>query len=129
MALQTEASGRCVVAFEMVADEETLQAFSTRKVPWWDPDGKSDYRCDGIDPAVFDNRRGLASVVPMKASSPDHKVALEWFARAGRAGAPKYIIQGSLPEESALEHILKGEIQVHAEQQTFGFVKPMNKTN
>ena len=69
------------VKFEMFLDRETLQAICTGRVPWYDPEDVHGYRCDGLDPEIFPGKE-----VPMKFWSPDHRIALEWYARAKRAG-------------------------------------------
>jgi hypothetical protein len=95
-------------------------------VPWWDPQDSTGYRCNGIDPEIFPAGR-----VPLKKWSPDHKVALEWFARAHRAGRisgpPKYLIEGRMDALAFLDHILAGDIIPDAQTSTLGFTKPLDQ--
>ena len=73
------------VKFEMFLDRETLQAICTGRVPWYDPEDVHGYRCDGLDPEIFPGKE-----VPMKFWSPDHRIALEWYARAKRWVRPLF---------------------------------------
>ena len=117
-----------VVNFEMFLDQETMEAIQTGRVPWYDANDESGYQCDGVDPAIFPGGE-----VPMKPWSPDHRIALEWFARAHRARRishpPVYLLMASMPALTFLEHILRGDIVIHSEMSTYGLKKAMNKTH
>ena len=71
--------------------------------------------------------------VPMKFWSPDHRIALKWFARAKRAGKlshpPTHLLMASMPALSFLDHCLRGDIVIHHEQSTCGFTKPVDQNN
>ena len=117
-----------VVRFEIFLDRETMQAIRTGKVTWYDPEDVHGYRCDGLDPAIFP-----CGEVPMKFSSPDHRIALEWFARAKRAGKislpPTTLLMASMPALSFLKHCLRGDIEIHFERRTCGLKMPLNNIN
>ena len=97
--------------FEMFLDQETFLAFFPGTVPWLAADG---WKCPGIDNTLF--RDGA---VPMKLASPDHRVALKWFARAYRRGhtrgAPRYLLAGRMPVQWALTHMLAEQITLKPE--------------
>ena len=69
----------------------------------------------------------------MKPSSTDHTIAMEWFARAYRAGRilhpPTYLLMASMPALAFLDHILRGDIVIHSEMSTCGLKKPLSKIN
>ena len=69
----------------------------------------------------------------MKFWSPDHRIALEWFARAIRAGTislpPTILITASMSALSFLEHCLRGDIVIHSARCTCGLKKPLNHIN
>ena len=116
------------VSFEIFLDRETLYAMCTGRVLWYDPEDVLGYRCDGLDPEIFPGKE-----VPMKFWSPDHRIALEWFARAKRAGnislPPTTILMASMSALSFLEHCLRGDIEIHFERRTCGLKKPLNNIN
>ena len=89
-------SGRVLV--EGFIDQEMVDAVKTGKVMWYDPTDEIGSRCDGVDPSLFKNGRDHSSEVPMKKWSPDHRGALEYYARAYRGkkvpGPTTYIIAG-----------------------------------
>ena len=117
-----------VVHFEMFLDQKTMEAIQLKMNPLFDANDESGYQCDGVDPAIFPGGE-----VPMKPSSPDHTIAMEWFARAHRAGRishpPAYLLMASMPALAFLEHILRGDIVIHSERSTYGLKKAMNKTH
>ena len=117
-----------VVHFEIFLERETMQAIRTGRVTWYDPEDVDGYRCDGLDPGIFP-----CGEVPMKFWSPDHSIALEWFARAKRAGRvslpPTHLLMASMPALRFLEHCLRGDIVIHYETSTCGFRKPVNEIN
>ena len=117
-----------VVHFELFVERETMQAITTGYVSWYDPKDDHSYRCDGLDPGIFP-----CGEVPMKFWSPDHRIALEWFARARRAGTislpPTFLLTVSMPALRFLEHCLRGDIVIHSETSTCGFKKPVNPVN
>ena len=117
-----------VVKFEIFLDRETLQAICTGRVPWYDPEDVHGYRCDGLDPEIFPGKE-----VPMKFWSPDHRIALEWYARAKRVGTtslpPTILLMASMSAPSFLEHCLRGDIVIHSERSTCGLKKPLKNTN
>ena len=110
-----------------------MKAVRTGKVSWYDPKDVTGYRCDGLDPKTFPNRGGAKAEVPFKYWSENHHVALEWFARAARAGRtaglPSSLLTASLSIHAFLEHILRGDIVIHSETKTCGFTKPFNQNN
>ena len=69
----------------------------------------------------------------MKFWSPDHRIALEWFARAKKAGTvslpPTTLLTANMPALRFLEHCLRGDIVIHSEMSTCGLKKPLNKIN
>ena len=105
-----------------------MVAFRTGYVSWYDPDDVERYRCDGLDPGIFPNGE-----VPMKFWSPDHTVALQWFARAIKAGTisrpPTSLLMAKMPALGFLEHCLRGEIVIHSQMRTCGLKKPVNENN
>ena len=117
-----------VVHFEIFLDQETMEAIQRKMNPLFDANDESGYKCDGVEPAIFQGGE-----VPMKPSSPDHTIAMEWFARAYRAGRvshpPSYLLIASMPALAFLDHILRGDIVIHFERSTYGLKKAMNKTN
>ena len=117
-----------VVHFEMFLDQKTMEAIQLKMNPLFDANDESGYQCDGVDPAIFPGGE-----VPMKPSSPDHTIAMEWFARAYRAGRilhpPTYLLMASMPALAFLDHILRGDIVIHFERSTYGLKKAMNKTH
>ena len=117
-----------VVHFEIFLERETMQAIRTGRVTWYDPEDAHGYRCDGLDPGIFP-----CGEVPMKFWSPDHRIALEWFARAKRAGnislPPTTLLMASMSALSFLEHCLRGDIKIHSEMRTCGLKKPLNNIN
>ena len=116
------------VFFEIFLDKETLEAMLTGRVPWYDPEDRHNYRCDGLDPEIFPGNE-----VPMKFWSSDHRIALEWFARAVRAGTisfpPIMLLMATMPALSFLEHCNCGDIVIHPARRTCGLTKPLNHTN
>ena len=86
-----------------------------------------------FDPGLFPSRRNTKPEVPMKFWSPDHSIALEWFARAKRAGRvslpPTHLLMASMPALRFLEHCLRGDIVIHSEMSTCGLKKPLSKIN
>ena len=68
----------------------------------------------------------------MKFWSPDHRVALEWYARAKRAGSislpPTVLVMARMSARSFLEHCLRGDIVIHPERSTCGLKKPLKNT-
>ena len=112
------------VSFEIFLDRETLYAMCTGRVLWYDPEDVLGYRCDGLDPEIFPGKE-----VPMKFWSPDHRVALEWYARAKRAGSislpPTVLVMARMSARSFLEHCLRGDIVIHPERSTCGLKKPL----
>ena len=121
------------VRFEMFLERETVAAIETGKVPWYDREDVESYRCDGLDPAMFPARPKSKPEVPMKKWSPDHRIALKWFAKAKRAGhisfPPTHLLTASLPAQNFLDHCLCGDIVIHHETDTYGFRKPVNQIN
>ena len=117
-----------VVRFEIFLDRETLQAIRTGWVPWYDPKDVYGYRCDGLDPEIFPGNE-----VPMKFWSSDHRIALEWFARAVRAGnisfPPIFLLMATMPAHSFQEHCNCGDIVLHPARSTCGLTKPLNHHN
>ena len=117
-----------VVYFEIFLDKETLGAICTGWVPWYDPDHVNSYRCDGLDPGIFSGKE-----VPMKFWSPDHRIALEWYARAIRAGIlsapPIILLTVSMSASRFLEHCLRGDIVIYSSRCTCGLTKPLNHKN
>ena len=117
-----------VVQFEIFLERETQQAIRTGKVPWYDPEDVDGYRCDGLDPGIFP-----CGEVPMKFWSPDHRIALEWFARAKKAGTislpPTILLTASMSALRFLEHCLRGDIVIHSARRTCGLTKPLNHHN
>ena len=117
-----------MVYFEIFLDKETLGAVRTGWVPWYDPDRVGTYRCDGLDPGIFPGNE-----VPMKFWSRDHRIALEWYARAIRAGTisvpPIILLTVSMSASSFLEHCLRGDIVIHSSRCTCGLKKPLNHKN
>lgn len=116
------------VKFEIFLDRETLHAIRTGRVPWYDPEDVHGYRCDGLDPEIFPGKE-----VPMKFWSPDHRIALEWYARAQRAGMtslpPTILLMASMPARSFLEHCLRGDIVIHSKRCSCGLKKPLKDKN
>ena len=116
------------VKFEIFLDRETLHAICTGRVPWYDPEDVHGYRCDGLDPEIFPGKE-----VPMKFWSPDHRVALEWYARAKRAGSislpPTVLVMARMSARSFLEHCLRGDIVIHSKRSTCGLKKPLKNIN
>ena len=116
------------VKFEIFLDRETLQAICTGRVPWYDPEDVLGYRCDGLDPAIFPGKE-----VPMKFWSPDHRIALEWYARAKKAGTtslpPTILLMARMSVRSFLEHCLRGDIVIHSKRSTCGLKKPLKSVN
>ena len=117
-----------VVWFEMYLDEQTVQAMDTGKVPWYKGQDAQDYRCEGLDPAIFAD-----TGVPMKFWSEDHKIALHWYFRALNremvSFPPKKIYVASMPAVRFLEHCLKGDIVIYFERRTCAFKKPVIPVN
>ena len=115
-----------VIHFEIFLDQKTMEAIQLKMNPLFDANDESGYQCDGVDPAIFPGGE-----VPMKPWSPDHRIALEWFARAHRARRishpPVYLLMASMPALTFLEHILRGDIVIHSEVSTCGLKKPLNK--
>ena len=119
------ASSDNVVRFEMFLEQQTFEAMQSGKVIWWDPNDESDYRCEGLDPETFPGGE-----VPMKAWSGDKRIALLGFALAHRRGRvtlpPAYLLMACMPALSFLWHIIRGDIVIHSEMNTYGFRKPLN---
>ena len=117
-----------VVHFEIFLDQETMEAIQRKMNPLFDANDVPGYRCEGVEPAIFQGGE-----VPMKPSSPDHTIAMEWFARAYRAGRilhpPTYLLMASMPALAFLDHILRGDIVIHFERSTYGLKKAMSKTH
>ena len=115
-----------VVRFEMFLEQQTYEAMQSGKVIWWDPNDQSNYRCEGLDPQTFPGGE-----VPLKAWSGDKRIALLGFALAHRRGLvnlpPAYLLVACMPALSFLWHILRGDIVIHYEMNTYGFRKPLNK--
>ena len=117
-----------VVHSEIFLDQETMEAIQRKMNPLFDANDVSGYKCDGVEPASFQGGE-----VPMKVSSRDQTIAMEWYARAYRAGRvsqpPSYLFIASMPALAFLDHILCGDIVIHFERKTYGFKKAMNKAN
>ena len=117
-----------VVRFEIFLERETQRAISTGKVSWYDPEDVHGYRCDGLDPGIFP-----CGEVPMKFASPDHRIALKWFAHAVRAGIvslpPTFLLMARMPALCFLEHCIRGDIVIHSKMSTCGLKKPVNAKN
>ena len=111
--------------FEMFLDQETFLAFFPGTVPWLAADG---WKCPGIDNTLFSDQ-----AVPMKVISPDHRIALQWFARAHRRGhirgLPRYLLTGSMPAQWALAHMLANQITLIPERDGVAFKCLMNVAN
>ena len=117
---------------EIFLDKDTVEAIRSGRVSWYDPEGTTSYRCDGLDPKTFPSERGVKPEVPMKYWSANHQVALKWFARAnrtGRAKLPTCLLMASLPHRSFLQHVLDGDIVLHSERHTCGLTKPVSQEN
>ena len=117
-----------VVHFELFVERETMQAITTGYVSWYDPKDDHGYRCDGLDPGIFP-----CGEVPMKFSSPDHRIALKWFAHAVRAGIvslpPTFLLMARMPALCFLEHCIRGDIVIHSKMSTCALKKPVNEKN
>ena len=117
-----------VIHFEIFLDQKTMEAIQLKMNPLFDANDESDYKCDGVEPAIFQGGE-----VPMKPSSPNHTIAMQWFARAYRVGQishpPTYLLMASMPALAFLDHILRGDIVIHFERSTYGLKKAMNKTH
>ena len=128
--LADEGNGCCnqKVKFQIFLDAETKKTCETGRVPWWDPQGSSPYRCDGLDPRTFRDGK-----VPMKYWSTNKEIALYWFARAHRAGRingpPEFLLEGSMDAHAFLDSIFAGDIVVDASTKTIGFTKPVSQVN
>ena len=109
----------------MLADEQSLQAYTTGRAPWHQDE--SGWKYDGIDNALF-----AGNVVPF---AKDAAQAFEKFQRAqehGNAtGPPICMFQGQIPAEAALQHIVNGDIKMlfNRPEMTIGFTKPVNQVN
>ena len=105
------------VRFEIFLERETVAAIRMGK----------------FDPGLFPSRPNTKPEVPMKFWSPDHSIALEWFARAKKAGRvslpPTHLLMASMPALRFLEHCLRGDIVIYYETSTCGFRKPVNQIN
>ena len=105
-----------------------MEASQLKINPLFDANDESGYKCDGVEPASFQGGE-----VPMKRSSHNHTIAMEWFARAYRAGRilhpPTYLVMASMPALAFLDHILRGDIVIHVERNTYGLKKAMIKAN
>ena len=114
--------------FAMYMDEESFRAYNTGYVPWLD----GDWNCDGIDNALFEH-----GIIPMALGSAGEKFALMKFARAHRAGhvagAPRYLLKGSLPASAALGHMLAQPPEIlllhDRPEPTVGFTRTLKPSN
>ena len=117
--------GTAVLKFEMFVDDDMAQAVHGH-VPWLQ-DAYEGWECPGLEPSLFKD-----GMVPMKQWTPDHRVALKYFALANRASnakLPKYLFMGSLPSVNAYQHFLEGTIVSVPDQATIGFKRLMDPTN
>ena len=118
--------GTAELKFEMFVDDDMFQAVVSGHAPWLQ-DAYEGWECPGFDPSLFKD-----GMVPMKQTSPGHRVALKYFALANRAGnakLPKYFFSGSFPSVNACQHFLEGTIVSVPHQATIGFKLLMNPTN
>ena len=107
-------------------DKESFHAFETNRKSWAN-ETWPDWRTDGIDPALY--KEG----VPFALSSPGEEMAIRKYARAARKGelkneAPVMLMQGTLPADAVLGHVLRGELKIVADRPdgpSVFFLKPI----
>ena len=117
-----------VVWIEMLLDKDTVEAMETGKVNWYQGRDREDYRCEGLDPKTFPKKE-----VPMKYWSSDHRIAWEWYFRAGRTGntegLPTKLVVAKMPAVRFLAHCLEGDIVIYSDRKTCALKKAVNAEN
>ena len=111
-------------------DKESSDAFQTNR-PSWAKENWPDWRTEGIDPALY--KEG----VPFALSSPGEEQAIRKYARAAKKGnvnnePPVMLIEGTLPADEVVGHVLRGELNIVAgrpDGPSVLFMKPVNVEN
>ena len=113
------------LCFEMFLDQDTFTALCAQKDKWATEDV---WRYTGIDNTMF-----CDGAVPVKLPSPDHEIALHWFAQAHKRGyargPPRYLLSGSMPADWALAHMRADQIRLKPEIDAVAFKCIMNQKN